>query len=166
MSITLYLITLPYLVIAVTASSSEYNYAVQINPVIFLTHPLSNVQYETQALSLSCQANISQVVNKDVALPSVNWRYNGSIIRSNNRLRINTNTTSGFSNLYFTSLSVSDAGLYECVADDADGRYVTLSDPAIVTVIPLNGKAIHYLIIIIIPFYFNFSSSSQCFCKQ
>ncbi|XP_019858554.1 PREDICTED: uncharacterized protein LOC109586788 [Amphimedon queenslandica] len=125
-------------VIAVTDSSSDYNYAVQINPVIFLTHPLSDVQYETQALSLSCQANISQVVNKDVALPSVHWRINGSIIRSNDRLRINTNTTSGFSHLYFPSLSISDAGLYECVADDSDGRYITLSDPAIVTVIPLN----------------------------
>lgn len=150
---------LPYLVTAVTDSSSDYNYAVQINPVIFLTHPLSDVQYETQALSLSCQANISHVVNKDVALPSVHWRYNGSIIRSSNRLRINTNTTSGSSHLYFTSLSLSDAGLYECLADDSDGRYVTLSNPAIITVIPLNGKTIHCLInTIISPFIIRSSS--------
>lgn len=123
--------------------AGEHNYAVQIDPVEFLVSPQPPVliTHIHSTLLLNCQARLSHIINKDVPLPVISWRHNGSLISPTHSRILVTNTTGGrYSQLFINDVMDSDSGQYECVANDANNRYITVSDPTHVTVLPLKSK--------------------------
>lgn len=114
----------------------NFQYAVQVKPVTFLLEPKSTIVSQESSITLTCQARVAPLVHSTTPLPSIKWRFDEAmIVNDNRRYRITTNTSIGLSQLIINNLTVLDAGRYQCIASDANGRYITISKPAIVTVL-------------------------------
>ena len=116
--------------------SQNFQYAVQVKPVTFLVEPKSTITSQKSSITLTCQARVAPLVHSATSLPSIKWRFDEAmIVNDNKRHHIITNTSIGLSQLTINNLTVMDAGRYQCIASDANGRYITISKPAIVTVL-------------------------------
>ena len=116
--------------------NQRFDYAVQIHPVIFLTQPQSQVVHENQTVTLSCQARVAHIVDRTYPLPTISWRYNGITLNTADSSKtIISNVPTGHSQLIIHNVSNYDTGQYRCVANDANGKYITISEPAYLTVL-------------------------------
>ena len=116
--------------------SQNFQYAVQVKPVTFLVEPKSTVASQKSTITLTCQARVAPLVHSTISLPSIKWRFDKTLLVNDSRKHhITNNTNIGLSQLFINNLTVLDTGRYQCIAFDADGRYITVSKPAIVTVL-------------------------------
>ena len=122
----------------------KLNFAVQVDPVVFLHEPVSTVAVVGSSLRLSCQARVKPLIG-GYHLPSIVWRHNGSKI-SENRILISSNDSHGISTLFVHVTRLDDAGYYECMANDGrpafgtveSSLYKTISKRAVVEIIDLS----------------------------
>ena len=108
-------------------------YAVQVESVIFIKEPESQILMDNEQLSLSCQARVAVLVSKR-PLPTISWRKNGIPLDGEN-ISINNTRLIGLSVLVIQETSTDSSGYYQCVANDEHGKYVTISRKATVTVL-------------------------------
>lgn len=104
-----------------------------MEPVIFVKEPESQILTDNEQLSLSCQARVAVLVSKQ-PLPTISWRKNGIPLDGEN-MSITTNTIIGLSVLVIQETNTNSSGYYQCVANDENGKYVTISRKATITVL-------------------------------
>ena len=116
--------------------SQNFQYAVQVKPVTFLVEPKSTAAIQESTITLTCQARVAPIVLSTTSLPSIKWRFDkASIVNDGKKHHITNNISIGLSQLIIDNLTVLDAGRYHCIANDANGRYITVSKPAVITVL-------------------------------
>ena len=93
-------------------------------------------------LSLVCQANVSDLNGVDYyTMPAINWRFEGANITDGGQWNIKTDTDLGYSSLQVPSVGYEHAGSYDCLVNDSDGHFVTVSRIATVEVVE-NGMCL------------------------
>ena len=109
---------------------------IQNYPVTFLTEPRSQTLAVGQKLSLTCHANVTALNGIDYyTMPAIDWRFEGDILVDGEQWNISTNTDIGYSSLQVQSVGYDQAGDYECLVNDAEGHFITVSRKATLRVI-------------------------------
>lgn len=112
-----------------------YDYAVQVEPVTFIEEPQSQLTTQGQSLILSCQIRLTPPVSNQ-PIPTIDWLKDSFPITSEDHdITINTNVSVGFSELIIPVINTGLSGSYQCIANDADKRYSTISKKAVITVL-------------------------------
>ena len=112
-----------------------FDYAVQVQPVIFIKEPQSQLTTEGQSLTLSCQIRLAPLVSYQ-PLPSIVWLKDDIIVTvEDSSMTISNNVSDGFSELIIPVINTSLSGSYQCLANDADERYSTISKKATITIL-------------------------------
>ena len=114
---------------------------VQPYPVAFQKEPRSQALALGDNLTLECHASVV-ALDDAYELPKLFWHFNSSVLAEGGNWSVNTDESIGHSILTVQSIDYEQAGDYECLVNDTEGHFITVSSKAVVQVIG-NGKCTH-----------------------